>query len=89
MADCSAEPGRSAQRIGLRLARDTARTVALSPELAASRLARRPCDLRHAALSLWLNAGGDPAQIAAYTHCIHGRDDLLDQLIDQVLETPA
>jgi hypothetical protein len=52
-------------------------------------------------LSLWLNAGGDPAQIAAralnsvavlltaHTHCIHGRDDLLDQQIDQVFETPA
>ena len=42
-----------------------ARTLALGPELAASGLARRPYDLRHAALSLWLNSGGDPAQIAA------------------------
>ena len=42
-----------------------ARALALGPELAASGLARRPYDLRHAALSLWLNAGGDPAQIAA------------------------
>ncbi len=42
-----------------------ARALALGPELAASRLARRPYDLRHAALSLWLNSGGDPAQIAA------------------------
>src|SRR5512146_1013488 len=41
-----------------------ARTLALGPELAASGLARRPCDLRHAALSLWLSSGGDPAQIA-------------------------
>ena len=41
-----------------------ARTLALGPGLAASGLARRPCDLRHADLSLWLNAGGDPAQIA-------------------------
>jgi hypothetical protein len=43
---------------------------------------------------------GDPAQIAAradnsvtvlltvYTHCIHGRDNILNQQIDQVLETP-
>ena len=43
----------------------SARTIALGPELAATGLARRPYDLRHAALSLWLNAGGDPAQIAA------------------------
>lgn len=78
-----------------------ARTLALGPELAASGLARRPYDLRHAALSLWLNAGGDPAQIAAraghsvavlltvYSHCIHGHDDLLNQQIDRVLEPSA
>jgi len=76
----------------------SARALALGPELAASGLARRPYDLRHAALSLWLNSGGDPAQIAAraghsvavlltvYSHCIHGRDDLLNQQIDQVLQ---
>ena len=75
-----------------------ARTLALEPELAASGLARRPYDLRHAALSLWLNAGGEPAQIAeragnsvavlltVYSHCIHGRDDLLNQQIDHVLK---
>ena len=79
----------------------SARTLALSPELAAGGLARRPYDLRHAALSLWLNAGGDPAQIAAragssvavlltvYSHCIHGRDDLLNQQISRVLGPPA
>ena len=78
----------------------SARTLALGPELAATGLARRPYDLRHAALSLWLNAGGDPAQIAAraghsvavlltvYSHCIHGQDDLLNQQISQVLEPP-
>jgi integrase len=79
----------------------SARTLALGPELAASGLARRPYDLRHAALSLWLNAGGDPAQIAAragnsvavlltvYSHCIHGHDDLLNQQISRVLGPPA
>jgi integrase len=78
-----------------------ARILALGPELAASGLARRPYDLRHAALSLWLNSGGDPAQIAVraghsvavlltvYSHCIHGRDDLLNQQIDDVLGLPA
>jgi integrase len=77
-----------------------ARALALGPELAASGLARRPYDLRHAALSLWLKAGGDPAQIAAragnsvavlltvYTHCIHGHDDLLNQQIGRVLGPP-
>jgi hypothetical protein len=75
-----------------------ARMLALGPKLAASDLARRPYDLRHAALSLWPNSGGDPAQIAAraghnvavlltvYSHCINGRDDLLNQQIDHVLE---
>jgi integrase len=41
------------------------RTRALGPATAATGLARRPYDLRHAALSLWLNAGAPPAQIAA------------------------
>jgi integrase len=79
----------------------SARALALDPELAAGGLARRPYDLRHAALALWLNAGGDPAQIAAragnsvavlltvYSHCIHGRGDLLNQQISRVLEPPA
>jgi len=79
----------------------SARALALGPELAASGLARRPYDLRHAALSLWLDAGGDPAQIAAraghsvavlltvYSHCIHGQDDLLNQQIGRVLEPAA
>ena len=35
-----------------------ARHAALGPELAATALARRPYDLRHAALSLWLTASG-------------------------------
>jgi len=52
---------------------------------------------RHAALSLWLNAGGDPAQIAAgaghsaavlltvHSDCIHRHDDFLNQQIGHVL----
>ncbi len=71
-----------------------ARVIALGPQLAATGLARRPYDLRQTTLSLWLNAGGDPAQIAAraghsvavllavYTHCIH---DILNQQIDNAL----
>ncbi len=42
-----------------------ARQAALGPDLAATALARRPYDLRHAALSLWLNASGTPAEVAA------------------------
>jgi integrase len=78
-----------------------ARTTALGPDLAATALARRPYDLRHAALSLWLNSGGEPAQIAAragnsvhvlltvYTHCIHGHDHTLNQHITTALQPPA
>jgi hypothetical protein len=96
-AGCSTEPaaGRSADRSTPGLAiRPHPR-----PRARASRQRARPApdDLRHAALSLWLNAGGDPAQIAAraghsvavlltvYSHCIHGQDDLLNQQIDHVL----
>ncbi len=38
----------------------TAHDAALSPALATTGLAQRPYDLRHAALSLWLNATGAP-----------------------------
>jgi integrase len=54
----------------------TARLAAFGPVLAATALARRPYDLRHAALSLWLNATGAPAEIAARagtsTGVLHG-----------------
>ena len=75
----------------------TARRTALGPDLAATPLARRPYDLRHAALTLWLNATSQPAEIAAragnttrvlhdtYQHCIHGQHDLASQQIEQAL----
>jgi integrase len=75
----------------------TARTQALGPAVAATTLARRPYDLRHAALSLWLNAGAAPAQIAqraghsitmllaVYTHCIDGQDDITNRQIERAL----
>jgi hypothetical protein len=88
-------------RVGDRRSEALGVRLALGPELAAGGLARRPYDLRHTALSLWLISGGDPAQIAAragnsvavlltvYSHCIHGRDDLLNQQISRVLGPPA
>jgi integrase len=75
----------------------TARTQALGPAAAATAVARRPYDLRHAALSLWLNAGAAPAQIAqraghsittllaVYTHCIDGQDDITNRQIERAL----
>ncbi len=58
---------------------------------------RRPYDLRHAALSLWLASGAPPAEIAAraghsvrvlltiYAHCIPGCDQIASQQIDRAL----
>ncbi len=43
-----------------------ARAIAFTPGEAASLLCRRPYDLRHAAVSTWLNATGDPAQVAEW-----------------------
>ncbi|WP_168207371.1 tyrosine-type recombinase/integrase [Microlunatus elymi] len=43
-----------------------ARAAALTPEEAASPLLDVPYSLRHAAVSTWLKATGDPAQVAAW-----------------------
>ena len=60
--------------------------------------ARRPCDLRHAALSLWLASGAPPAEIAAraghsvrvllsiYAHCMPGCGQIASQHIEQALQ---
>jgi len=45
---------------------EKARRAALTPAEAASPLAERPYDLRHARLSTWLNAGVAPAQVAEW-----------------------
>ena len=75
-----------------------ARQAALGPGLAATPLARRPYDLRHAALSMWLNASGTPAEVAAragnsarvlhevYLHCTDGQDDTVSQRIEGALD---
>ena len=78
-----------------------ARRAALGPDLAATALARRPYDLRHAALSLWLNASGTPAEVAAragnsarvlhevYLHCTDGQDNAVSQRIEDALDAGA
>ena len=43
-----------------------ARAAAFTNVEYASPLARRPYDLRHAALSTWLNAGVPPTQVAEW-----------------------
>lgn len=74
-----------------------ARLTALSAEEAASPLARRPYDLRHAAVSAWLNAGVDPTLVAAwaghsvqvllqvYAKCIVGRDEIARRRVESAL----
>ncbi len=74
-----------------------ARTLALTPAQVASPLARRPYDLRHAAVSLWLSAGVPPAQIAeraghsvevllrVYAKCLDDSDKTANMRIDAAL----
>lgn len=62
------------------------RPAAFTQQEAASLLARHPYDLRHAAVSTWLNAGVGPARVAAwaghsvgvlhrvYAKCIAGKE---------------
>ncbi|MGH3199715.1 MAG: hypothetical protein ACRDOH_33400 [Streptosporangiaceae bacterium] len=61
----------------------------------------RPYDLRHAALSLWLNASGEPTGVVAragnsarvlpdvYLHCVGGQDDLISKQIEDALATDS
>ena len=51
-----------------------ARQAALAEHEAASTMAARPYDLRHACVTGWLNATGDPAQVAAWAgHSVNAR----------------
>ncbi|HEY5989110.1 MAG TPA: hypothetical protein VIV12_22425 [Streptosporangiaceae bacterium] len=77
-----------------------ARAAALGPELTATPLVRRPYDLRHSALSLWLARGAPAAEIAAraghsvqvllavYAHRIPGHDQIANSKIEAGL-SPA
>jgi integrase len=74
-----------------------ARPLALTPSQVASPLARRPYDLRHGGVSLRLNAGVPPTQVAEwaghsvevlltiYAKCVHGRDQVWFALIERAL----
>ncbi|MGB6613998.1 hypothetical protein [Trebonia sp.] len=62
-------------------------------------LGRRPYDLRHAAVSLWLNSGVPATEVAQraghgvaillkiYAHCIDGQADAANQRITDALGT--
>jgi integrase len=74
-----------------------ARTAVFTPAQQASPLARRPYDLRHAAVSLWLNSGVPATEVArraghsvavllkVYAHCIDGQADTVNKRIADAL----
>lgn len=74
-----------------------ARRIGLTPEQEVSPLARRPYDLRHAAVSTWLNAGVPPTEVAAraghsvavlltvYAKCLDGERATYNARISGVL----
>ena len=76
-----------------------ARKKALTPAQCRSPLGRRPYDLRHAAVSLWLNSGVPATEVARraghgvavllkiYAHCIDGQADAANQRITDALGT--
>ena len=73
------------------------RDLALPPALASTPLAKRPYDLRHSALSTWLCAGADPAEVAQragnsvevlltrYAKCLYDRQSINNQRIEHLL----
>jgi integrase len=79
-----------------------ARRLALPPYLYTSPLAERPYDLRHAALSLWLNSGVPAPEVArragntvpvllqTYARCIYGQEgEQTQRIIDALGEDPG
>ncbi|MBE1590515.1 GntR family transcriptional regulator [Nonomuraea angiospora] len=77
---------------------EEARRFALTPQQVTSPLAGKPYDLRHAALSTWLNAGVDATVVAEragnsvevllkrYAKCLDGRDSQINRRIEAALE---
>ncbi|MFI0452160.1 tyrosine-type recombinase/integrase [Actinomadura sp. 6N118] len=74
------------------------RALALMPDQVVSPLARRPYDLRHAGVSLWLNSGVPATEVAEraghsvkvllqiYAKCIDGQQDRANKRIDDALD---
>lgn len=77
---------------------ERARKAALTPAEFASPLAKRPYDLRHAAVSTWLSAGVPPTQVAEwaghsvtvllqiYAKTLAGQEDVSRVRVQQALE---
>ncbi|MEV0614832.1 tyrosine-type recombinase/integrase [Nonomuraea sp. NPDC050404] len=74
------------------------RKLALTPAQIASSLAARPYDLRHAAVSLWLNAGVPAVEVAkraghsvdvllrVYAKCMDGQQEQINHKINSALD---
>ncbi|QRP50548.1 tyrosine-type recombinase/integrase [Amycolatopsis sp. FDAARGOS 1241] len=74
-----------------------AREATFTKPVAATPLAGRPYDLRHAAVSTWLNAGMDPTEVAewaghsvevllqVYAKCLDGRDRVSKAKVQRAL----
>lgn len=77
---------------------EEARRLAFTPHQVDSPLAGRPYDLRHAAVSLWLNAGVQATEVAdraghsvevllkVYAKCIDGEEATVNRRIGEALE---
>jgi integrase len=76
-----------------------ARPLALTPEQVASPIANNPYSLRHAAVSLWLDAGVPATDIAqraghgvdvllrVYAKCLHGGEEIANERIERALSS--
>jgi integrase len=77
---------------------DRVRAAVLTPAQYSSPLARRPYDLRHAAVSTWLNGGVAPTQVAewaghsvavlleVYAKCLDGQEQVALKRLGEALE---
>jgi integrase len=80
---------------------ECARQLALTPNQVDSPLAARPYDLRHAAVSLWLNAGVPATEVAdraghsvdvllkRYAKCIDGAEATVNRRIEDAFGRPG
>lgn len=74
------------------------RALAFTPAQVASPLARRPYDLRHAGVSLWLNSGVPATEVAEraghsvkvllqiYAKCVQGQHERANKRITDALD---
>ena len=80
---------------------EEARNFAFTPAQVESPLAGRPYDLRHAALSTWLNAGISAAEVSKragnsvevllrrYAGCLDNQEEFVNRRIERALDQEA